>query len=284
MFMRRLLAVVIAPLLVAALVHPPAYAAEETPADLVLVRPGTLPIVLTAPHGGREAIPGLKARNIEGKHKGGAWNGYVTGGDPNTDALTLGIAKEIKALTGQEAYVIVARFQRKFVDANRPPAMAYDSAGAIPYYKYYHEAVRRAVDEIRRQFSGGLLVDVHGQNDVPTVLMRGTENGRTIKHLLQCAGPSAVTGSKGLFGQLEANGFKIFPANSLPIGGTSENGGLNGGYTVALYGSHTANGIDAVQMEFGSDYRQKAAVDQSAKNAARAIVGFYGAYLRKPHC
>jgi N-formylglutamate amidohydrolase len=251
---------------------------------MVLVRPGTLPIVLTAPHGGREAIPGVEPRNIAGKHKGGAWNGYVTGGDANTDVLTLGIAKEIKALTGQEPYVIVARFQRKFVDANRPPEMAYDSTGAVPYYNYYHEAIRRAVDEIRRRFPAGLLLDVHGERDVPGVLMRGTENGRTIKHLLHCAGTPAVTGTKGLFGQFEANGFKVFPSNRLPIGGTSENGGLNGGYTVALYGSHTANGIDAVQVEFGSDYRQKATLDQSAKDAAKAIVVFYEAYLQTPRC
>jgi N-formylglutamate amidohydrolase len=284
MFMRLFVAVAVAPFCFVALVHSSAYAAEQTPAGLVLVRTGTLPIVLTAPHGGREAIPGLAPRNVEGKHKGGAWNGYVLGGDPNTDTLALGIAKEIKALTGQEPYVIVAKFERKFVDANRPPAMAYDSAGAIPYYDYYHGAVRHAVDEIRKNFSAGLLVDVHGQNDVPSVIMRGTENGRTIKHLLQCAGAQAVTGPNGLFGQLEANGFKISPANALPIGRTSENGGLNGGYTVAVYGSHTANGIDAVQMEFGSEYRQKAVLDQSAKEAAKAIVVFYEAYLKKPHC
>jgi N-formylglutamate amidohydrolase len=276
--------VAVALLSFAALVDSPACAAEKSPADLVLVRQGTLPIILTAPHGGREAIPGLNERSIEGEHKGGEWNGYVKGGDPNTDTLTLGIAEEIKALTGQEPYVIVAKFQRKFVDANRPPAMAYDSAGAVPYYNYYHEAVRRAVDDIRSKFSAGLLVDLHGQNDVPAVLMRGTENGRTIKHLIHCAGSPAVTGSNGLFGQLEARGFKVFPANNVPIGGTSENGGLNGGYTVAVYGSHTTNGIDAVQMEFGSDYRQKAVLDQSAKETAKAIVVFYEAYLRKPHC
>lgn len=284
MLMRRFPTVAVALFSFAALVHWTACAADEKPSNLVLVRPGTLPIVLTAPHGGREAIPGLDVRNIEGKHKGGAWNGYVTGGDPNTDALTVAIADEIKVLTGQDVYLVVAKYQRKFVDANRPPAMAYDSAGAIPYYNYYHEAVRRAVDQIRKNFSSGLLVDVHGQNDVPTVVMRGTQNGRAIKHLLRCAGAPAMTGPDGLFGQLEAKGFKVFPANSLPIGDTSENDGLNGGYTVALYGSHTANGIDAVQMEFGTAYRQKAVLEQSAKNAAKAIVVFYEAFLRKPHC
>lgn len=284
MFMRLPHAVAVALFFIVALVQAPPCAARKTPADLVLVRQGTMSIVLTAPHGGREAIPGLDERSIEGRHRGGEWNGYVKGGDLNTDTLTLEIAREIKALTGQEPYVIVAKFQRKFVDANRPPTMAYDSAGAMPYYDFYHEAVRRAVDDIRRRYSAGLLVDVHGQNDVPAVLMRGTQNGRTITHLMHCAGSPAVTGIDGLFGQLEVNGFKVFPANNVPIGGSSENGGLNGGYTVALYGSHTANGIDAVQMEFGADYRQKAVLDKSAKEAARAIAVFYEAYLKKPRC
>jgi hypothetical protein len=73
---------------------------------------------------------------------------------------------------------------------------------------------------------------------------------------------------------------KVFPANDVPPGGTSENRGFNGGYTVATYGA--ADGIDAVQMEFGSKYRQKAVVDQVAKDAGKAIAAFYEAYLKMP--
>jgi hypothetical protein len=40
-------------LFLALLLNPPAHGAERTPADLVLVQQGTLPIILTAPHGGR---------------------------------------------------------------------------------------------------------------------------------------------------------------------------------------------------------------------------------------
>lgn len=41
----------------------------------------------------------------------------------------------------------------------------------------------------------------------------------------------------------------------------------------------------SVQMEFGTDYREKAALDQSSSDAAKGIVAFYEAYLRKPsHC
>jgi hypothetical protein len=52
--------------------------------------------------------------------------------------------------------------------------------------------------------------------------MRGTQNGRTVQRLLKRAGAPAVTGPNGIFGQLAANGFAVFPANAVPPGGTSE--------------------------------------------------------------
>jgi N-formylglutamate amidohydrolase len=176
----------------------------------------------------------------------------------------------------------MAKFERRFIDANRPPEIALDSADARPYYDYYHNSIRRFIDEIRRKYPAGLLIDVHGQSKDPAALMRGTLNGHAINRLLRRAGAQAITGANGVFGQLEVNGFKVFPPNDAPIGGTSENAGFNGGFTVFTYGGHTANGIDALQMEFGSNYRQKSVLDKTAKDAARSIVAFYEAYLKNP--
>jgi len=262
---------------------PPARAAEKTPADLVLVRQGTLPILVTAPHGGREAIPGIEPRqdkaSVEAYRK---WGGFQRGGDANTDSLAQGIAAEITKLTGKEPYLVVAKFLRRYVDANRPPELGLDSPKARPYYDYYQQSVRGFVDEIGRNYPAGLLIDVHGQSKDPEVIMRGTLNGRAVERLLRRAGVQAVTGPNGLYGQLEANGFKIFPGNDVPPRGRSEDAGFNGGYTVYLYGSHNRAGIDAVQMEFGSRYRHKAVLDKSAREAARAIVAFHEAYLTQP--
>jgi N-formylglutamate amidohydrolase len=241
-------------------------------------RQGTLPIILTVPHGGREAIPGVAPRNTRGRPSGG--RGYVTVTDTNTDRLAEGIAAEIKALTGKDVYLVTAKFERKFADPNRPPEIGLDSPAARPYYDYYHQSVRRFIDEIRRKYPAGLLIDVHGQKKDPTVLMRGTRNGHSVERLLERAGVAAVTGPNGMFGQLEAHGFKIYPANDVPPGGTSENGGYSGGYTVGTYGSHDPNGIDAVQMEFGSRYRQNATVDKAAREAGKAIAAFYASYLK----
>jgi N-formylglutamate amidohydrolase len=253
-----------------------AQAAALPPTDLVLVRPGALPIILTVPHGGREAIPGVAPRDTLGKPSGG--RGFVTGTDTNTDRLALGIAAEIKALTGKEPHLVMAKFKRKFVDPNRPPEVAFDSPAARPYYDYYHQAVRRFIDEVRAKYSGGLLVDVHGQKKDPAVVMRGTQNGRTVARLVARAGIAAVTGPNGIFGQLAANGLDVFPSNDVAPKGTAENRGLNGGYTVGTY-SQGANGIDAVQMEFGTRYRHDAGLDLAARATGKALVAFYDAYL-----
>ena len=65
MFQCRYVAAVVS--LFAPLLAAPAYTADVTPADLVLVQQGTMPIILTAPHGGREAIPGIPPREDKSK-------------------------------------------------------------------------------------------------------------------------------------------------------------------------------------------------------------------------
>lgn len=271
-------------LCVAILPGPWALAADKSTADFVIVRRGSLPILLTAPHGGREAIPGVAPRDV--KRAGVAeesrkWGGAVTSTDGNTDVLALRMAAEIRRLTGQSPYVVVAKFQRKYIDANRPAELAFDSPAALPYYDLYHQSIRSFIDEILRTHGVGLLIDVHGQNKDPGVLMRGTVNGKTVLKLVRRSGVGAITGPEGLFGRLESMGFKVFPANSEGLGARSEDAGLNGGYTTRLYGSDNAGGIDAVQFEFGTVYRRKEAVEKSAMDAGRAVVAFYERYLAK---
>jgi N-formylglutamate amidohydrolase len=139
-----------------------AAAAEED--DLVIARSGSLPILLTAPHGGLQGIPGVPVRSR---------------GTMLTDAHTIELAEAVaghlaKALGGQP-YLVAARFSRKYVDANRAEADAFDSPHAKPAYDAYHGRVRDFVAQIRERFpQGGLLIDVHGQSEDPGVVHRGT--------------------------------------------------------------------------------------------------------------
>jgi hypothetical protein len=154
------------------LVNPPAPAAERTPTDLVLVEQGTLPIILTAPHSGREAIPGVLIRNAHDKVKvaeSRSWGGFDTHDDANTDILTQDIAVEIEKLTGKKPYLVIAKFERRYIDANRPPDIGLDDPTARPYYDYYHNSIRRFIDDIRGKYPAGLLIDVHGQRKDPEV-------------------------------------------------------------------------------------------------------------------
>ena len=259
-----------------------AYAASRAPEDLVLVRHGTLPIVLTAPHGGRLDIPEVPLRNAPDPAHMAAfakWGGFHSGGDQNTDVLALRIAAEIEKLTGHAPYLVLAKFKRRFIDVNRPAELAYVGPAAAPYYALYHGTIRKFVDEIRRAYPAGLLLDVHGEGKDPDVLMRGTSNGNTVTLLVRRVGVGSITGPNGLFGQFETQGFKVFPSNRVSIWHGSENAGYSGGYTVNAYGSQNLDGIDAVQLEFGTRYRREDELDKSAARAARAIVTFYKAYL-----
>ena len=73
-----------------------AVAVAKSPAELVVVERGTLPIVLTAPHGGREAIPGVAPRDVKRAgvvEESRKWGGAVTSTDGNTDVIALRMAK-----------------------------------------------------------------------------------------------------------------------------------------------------------------------------------------------
>ncbi len=253
-------------------------AADE--ASLVDVRPGTLPILLTAPHGGSAEVPGVEPRTIDGRSKPG-WTFVITT-DLGTDVITEAIAGEIEKITGKKPYVVIARFDRRFIDANRRPQIAYDGAAAKPVYDHYHRVIRGFVDEIRSRHGQGLLIDVHGQSKMRNAMVRGTLNGRTITHLLARSGAQAMTGPDGLFGQLETQGFVVFPANGVAIGGTSEDPGFKGGHTVARYGSHRPDGIDAVQLEIGADLRRRDELHSTGQRVGRAVAAFHAAHLSPP--
>lgn len=275
-------AVPVAALCAAALAAAYGASAASLAEDLVLVRRGTLPIILTAPHGGRLDVPGAPERNVKDSAVTAAsrkWGGAVATADPNTDVLATRIADGVEKLTGRAPYLVVAKFKRKYIDANRPAELAYAGAQAAPHYDLYHRSIREFVGEVRRNHPAGLLIDVHGQAKDPEVLMRGTVNGESVQALVRRAGVGSILGSSGLFGRLEAVGFKVFPSNQLPLWGKNEDAGFNGGYTVRIYGSHAAGGIDAVQFEFGTRYRKREAVDKSATDAARAIADFYKVHL-----
>jgi N-formylglutamate amidohydrolase len=191
-------------------------------------------------------FPGVSARVVDKKG-----DRYNAGRDPETDHLAIGIAAEIKALTGKDVYLVVARFDRKFIDANRPPEVAYDNPAASPYYQHYHQSIRAYLDEIRAKFPAALLIDVHGQHKMRDSLVRGTLNGKSVAKLIARFGPRCHHRTPGTLRPCsKATAFACFPPTHCAPKQRTEDAVFNGGFTTMTYGSHRKDGIDAIQFEF----------------------------------
>lgn len=240
---------------------------------LVEAEPGELPIILTAPHGGVQAVPGCEERVSIGTR-------FVTRPDVRTDQLARAIADELKRLTGKSPYLIIARFHRKYIDANRPAAEAYAGVACAAEYAAYHAAIRRTIDEVRLKHPRAMLFDIHGQAAHRDAILRGTRDGRSVSALLARSGASAVTGPDSVFGRFAAMGYSIIPPNDTAPTDRVEARNYSGGYTVAIYGSDRDDGIDAMQLEFGRDLREHGVIERTAIDTARAIAAFHHRFLR----
>jgi N-formylglutamate amidohydrolase len=242
--------------------------AQTITTNLVHHHPGDLPILITAPHGGTNVLKDVLTRT----------NGTILR-DDGTYELALLVNEELTKLTkGKKPYLVAAQFHRKYLDVNRPATNAFESFGAKPYYETYHNQVSNYVATIRQRFGGeGLMIDLHGQARDAASIFRGTGNGVTVLRLIQKQGEPAFTGTNSILGQLAQMGYNVIP-NNTPPGKPPEDRSYNGGFTVRTYGSHKDSGIDALQLELGSQLR-RADRKKFAADLAKAIYVFQGQYL-----
>ncbi len=269
MLTRTRLAVVVCGLILASLTGHNAQA-QAQPNRLVTSEPGDLPIILSAPHGGREAIVDAPVRLGKGVAR------FVTSTDARTDLLTEKLADSLEQKLGKRPYVVIARVQRKYVDANRPATGAYESELGKVAYDTYHRALADAREKVVQRWGRGLLLDIHGQVAEPKAIFRGTQNGKTAEHLVQRFGPAALLGETSLFGQLAKQGFPVIPAID---SSDREHAAYNGGYIVATYGSGSGGTLDAIQLELGSELRSSQAMATTADKLATAVTAFATKYL-----
>lgn len=227
--------------------------------DLIEVVDGDLPIVITAPHGGVLPIPGSDERKDTTQPQ------FVTVLDTRTDELARATAREVETAFGKRPFVIIAKFARKYADANRPSQYGTESEAARAVHDEYHAAVRKAVDAVRKKFGKGILVDIHGQGADKETVFRGTQNLKTVAGLSD----EVLFGPKSFLGMLESQGIKIFP--TMKDAHEKENPKFDGGHTVQTYGLGHWDGILAIQLEFGGNYRTAKAIPETAKKLAIAL-------------
>ena len=246
---------------------------EKPPvSDLVTTQEGMLPVILSAPHGGTKDVPAVAPRKGEGLPVGSS--GFFVGRDTNTEELAHAIASAIEKKTGKKPYLVVAKFHRKYIDANRPPEIAYEDARAKPTYDAYRQTLAAYCRAVKKTYGRGLLLDNHGQGVMKDAVIRGTKDGKTVALLIQRYGEKAHTGPNSFFGLLSANGCKVFPEKLAD----KEYATLNGGNIVQTYGTGDY-GIDAIQLEFGGDFREKAQLTDTADKVAATVEKFATLYL-----
>ena len=249
--------------------EPPAAKPEIKPHSLVTSQSGDLPIILTAPHGGRADVAGVPARVGKDVPR------FVAKTDAETDRLTEALAEAIAKKTGKRPFVLIARFHRKFIDANRPPESAYESEQAKPVYDAYHQALAALRQQVVERWGSGIVLDIHGQALERDTIFRGTQNGKTTTHLINRFGKEAHIGENSLGGLLTKEGFKFVPG----VHSLDNEDHYSGGHTVITYGSGSGGTVDAIQLELGSAHRAAAEVPATAEKLANAIVAFAKSYL-----
>jgi hypothetical protein len=120
--------------------------------DYVEYRPGNLPIILTAGHGGT-----LRPAEIPDR----TWG--VIAMDTNTRPLTEAIAAEITRRTGKYPHVIISHLHRIKLDPNREiPEAAQGNVFAEQAWQEFHGFIKTARATAEAEFGFGYLTDIHG--------------------------------------------------------------------------------------------------------------------------
>ncbi len=245
------------------------YVFSETP--LIQEQAGTFPVILSAPHGGRDKnlIKGIPAREGKGVKL------FRVKPDKNTDILARKTADILKKRYGLSPYMVIAGFPRKQVDVNRERANAYEDERMKPYYDGYHGKLSGYVSRCAEKFGSCLLVDIHGQGKKNSVIYRGTRKGKSVTGLVKRSGTSSVWGPKSVAGVFEKKGYTVLPGSGF------DEKNYQGGYILDQYGTHRPGGADSIQLEFGGDFRKAgSALDKTASDLADAIYIFYNEYLK----
>lgn len=122
--------------------------------DFVEYTPGTLPLILTAAHGGTLLPADLAERSGPG---------IVTVRDLDTDTLALLVADSLEALTGARPHLVRVHLHRRKLDANRALGeAALGDPGAVRAWHEFHLWTEAAMESVRRSHPRGVYVDVHG--------------------------------------------------------------------------------------------------------------------------
>lgn len=232
---------------------------------------GTMPIIISAPHGGT-----IKMHKIPTRSSG------IKGIDKGTAEIAQKIANEIEnasILSFQEKMrpsFVIAKIHRSKIDFNRPPQKAFDASTPLAqkFYDFYHDQIKLFLRDNLRTFKFSILFDIHGfernkrpegYRDVDIVI--GTRNLRSIADIPM----KKADFDKNIRGRLLRHllSLDIPMAPSHP---KRKEYVLTGGFTTKNYGHQRFIGSEAIQIEFSERIRIE---DKKLRNRViNSLTGF----------
>lgn len=225
--------------------------------------PGTLPIILSAPHGGT-----IKPSEIPARTYG------TTVLDTGSYQLTQELTHELYRLTGRKPHVIVCRLSRTRLDANRAiKEAAQGNKWAEQAWNEFHTYIDASKSWVTQQCKKGHYFDIHthghskvwaelGYRLTSTDLKKSdaTLNSNasyakksSIRHLASQSTlkfASLLRGSTSLGSYIKGTKYEAVPSPQHPDPGG--NSYFNGGYNTERHGSKNGGVIDGTQIENSS--------------------------------
>jgi hypothetical protein len=221
---------------------------------------GTLPVIVSAPHGGT-----LQPASIPNRTTG------TTVRDTNTELLAEDIhAAFATRAAGGTPHTIIVRLHRLKLDANREIVEA--AAGnpiAERTWREYHGFIEAAREAVLAQHGRGFYIDLHGHGHAIQRLelgymltssdLAGTDAAlnlpamvtkssvRTLAETGLLTHAELVRGQHSLGTLLEGRGFPSVPSTQQPNPGSDPF--FSGGYNTGRHGSRDGGTIDGVQIE-----------------------------------
>jgi hypothetical protein len=246
---------------------------------------GSLPIVLSAPHGGRERPEELPDR-AEG----------TFAFDVNTQELARAIDEAFVARTGQHPHVVLCRVSRRKVDCNREIAEgAAGHALTEQTWRDFQGFITEARAAVVARHGQGFYIDLHGHGHPDARLELGYSHGRADLALKDedlgrpalaakgslnlfavkdpAAYPALLHGPRSLGGLLEKAGFPATPSPGKPV---PEDPFFNGGYNTR---THTAAGTRFAGLQIETNSKGVRDTEANRRRFATALTEQLAVYL-----
>jgi hypothetical protein len=256
-----------------------------SPTGYIEYWPGTLPIILSAPHGGLLAPKELPDRTAGKLIR-----------DSNTIELSHAIRAAMQKRFGAAPALIICRVSRHKLDCNREIIeAAQGNPLAEKAWREYHAFIDEAEAELLRHHPRGLYIDIHGHAHEKQRIEIGyalTEkeiqlpdaelNALAVKSTLRSLASSVklpfaelLRGKTSLGGLLEALGIPSVPAPTMNM--ENDDPYFSGGYDIRQHGSISGGKIDALQLEYPRSFRESA---EAREKTSEALIDALDAYFK----